>query len=115
MLDPGAGGFDHVVAMDSLIHYRSEDVVRALVALGGLCSDSILFTFAPRTPLLAMMHGLGRLFPRQDRAPAIEPAAVAALHRQITRDDGLVDWRIGRDMRVARGFYTSQAQELCRR
>ena len=29
MLDPALGRFDHVVAMDSLIHYRAGDVVRA--------------------------------------------------------------------------------------
>ena len=115
MLDPGVGGFDHVVAMDSLIHYRSEDVVRALVALGGLCAGSVLFTFAPRTPLLAMMHAVGRLLPRQDRAPAIEPAAVAPLHRRIAREPGLDGWHLGRDQRIANGFYTSQAQELCHR
>ena len=115
MLDPGVDGFDHVVAMDSLIHYRSEDVVRALVALGGLCAGSVLFTFAPRTPLLAMMHAVGRLLPRQDRAPAIEPVAVAPLHRRIAREPGLDAWCLGRDQRIANGFYTSQAQELCHR
>ena len=30
---------------------------------------SLLFTFAPRTPALAVMHATGRLFPRGDRAP----------------------------------------------
>ena len=33
MLDPALGEFDHVVAMDSLIHYRAADVVRALARL----------------------------------------------------------------------------------
>ena len=32
MLDPGLGHFDHVVAMDSLIHYDEADMVRALAA-----------------------------------------------------------------------------------
>ncbi len=34
MFDAGLGDFDHVVAMDSLIHYRGADVVRVL---GGIC------------------------------------------------------------------------------
>ena len=67
------GPFDYVVAMDSLIHYRLEDAVRVLGALAGSCSGSVAFTFAPRTSALAVMHALGRLFPRADRAPAIEP------------------------------------------
>ena len=38
---------------------------------------SIVFTFAPRTPALSVMHAVGRLFPRGDRAPAIEPVGEA--------------------------------------
>ena len=33
MLDPDLGRFDHVVAMDSLIHYRAADIVRARYGL----------------------------------------------------------------------------------
>ena len=33
MLDPALGRFDHVVAMDSLIHYRAGDVVAAIAGL----------------------------------------------------------------------------------
>ena len=47
--------------------------VRMIASLAGLSSSSILFTFAPRTRLLAAMHTIGRWFPRSDRAPAIEP------------------------------------------
>ena len=69
MLDPALGEFDHVVAMDSLIHYRPRDVVRVLARPRGAHRQSILFTFAPRTPALAVMHAVGRLFPaRRPRA-----------------------------------------------
>ena len=36
-------------------------------------ASRIVFTFAPRTPALAAMHTMGRLFPRSDRAPSIVP------------------------------------------
>ena len=75
MLGPALGRFDHVVGMDSLIHYQTPDVVRVLNGLAARTGSSILFTFAPRTPLLAAMHSVGRLFPRGDRAPAIEPVS----------------------------------------
>ena len=75
MLDPALGRFDHIVAMDSLIHYRPEDTVRAVAGLAARSYGSLLFTFAPRTPALALMHAVGRLFPRGDRAPSIEPVA----------------------------------------
>jgi len=115
MLDPALGGFEHVVAMDSLIHYRPADVVRAVAALAARTERSLLFTFAPRTPALAVMHAVGRLFPRGDRAPGIEPVGEAKLRRLIAADPALRDWRVARTDRVASGFYTSQALELVRR
>lgn len=112
MLDPGLGRFDHVVAMDSLIHYATPDMVGALEALAGRTRRSLLVTFAPRTPTLALMHRLGRLFPRGERAPAIVPVDEAALSRALAAARGLAGWRIGRTARIGHGFYTSQALEL---
>jgi magnesium-protoporphyrin O-methyltransferase len=68
MLDPALGQFDHIIAMDSLIHYPTADIVAAIADLGARTSSSILFTFAPRTPALMLMLGVGKLFPRKDRA-----------------------------------------------
>ncbi|MGG5811066.1 magnesium protoporphyrin IX methyltransferase [Falsiroseomonas sp. CW058] len=115
MLDPSLGRFDHVVAMDSLIHYRPADVARVLAQLAPRCAGSVLFTFAPRTPLLAAMHAAGRLFPRGDRAPSIVPVAEAALRRLLAAEPGLEGWTQGRDRRVGSGFYTSHAMEMRRR
>lgn len=112
MLDPGLGRFDHIVAMDSLIHYRAHDMVAAIASLGRRAEHSLLTTFAPRTPALALMHAAGRLFPRGDRAPAIEPVSERRLADLIARDACLAQWQIGRTLRVSRGFYMSQAMEL---
>jgi magnesium-protoporphyrin O-methyltransferase len=115
MLNPDLGRFDHVVAMDSLIHYGARDVIRVLSNIATRTERSILFTFAPRTPLLATMHAVGRLFPRGDRAPAIEPIAEATMDRLLAAEPGLRDWRRARTHRVMTGFYMSQAMELVRR
>jgi magnesium-protoporphyrin O-methyltransferase len=115
MLDPVLGSFDHVVAMDSLIHYVQGDVLRALGNLAARTRRSILFTIAPRTPLLSAMHTAGKVFPRGDRSPAIEPIAPARLARGIAHDRGLAGWRLATSERVSSGFYMSQAQELVRR
>jgi magnesium-protoporphyrin O-methyltransferase len=112
MLDPAHGEFDHAVLMDSLIHYHAPDVVAALGRLALRVRRSILFTFAPRTPLLSVMHMVGRAFPRGDRAPAIEPISESSLRGRIAASPALAAWRVGRTQRVARGFYTSQAMEL---
>jgi magnesium-protoporphyrin O-methyltransferase len=114
MTDPGLGHFHHVVGMDSLIHYQPADVLRVLAALADRTHGSMLFTFAPKTPLLATMIAVGRLFPQRDRAPFIEPVAEVRLRRMVAEHPGLVDWQARRSLRVSSGFYTSQALELVR-
>ena len=111
MLDESLGHFDHVVAMDSLIHYDTPDIVAALERLSLRTRGSLLFTFAPRTPLLAAMHSVGRLFPRSDRSPALTPVAQPKLRQGLAGSIGVGGWREGRSLRVASGFYTSQAWE----
>jgi magnesium-protoporphyrin O-methyltransferase len=112
MLSPAFGAFDYVVAMDSLIHYHARDIVRVLSSLAGRTRAGILFTIAPRTAALSVMHAVGRVFPRGDRSPAIEPVAEGTLRRLIGAEPALDDWNVGRTHRVARGFYISQAMEL---
>jgi magnesium-protoporphyrin O-methyltransferase len=115
MLAPEQGDFDHIVAMDSLIHYELEDALNVVQGFASRARASVLFTFAPRTPALALMHAVGQFFPRSDRSPAIVPVAVARLCDAIGADPALSDWAIGRTQRISKGFYTSQAMELIRR
>jgi magnesium-protoporphyrin O-methyltransferase len=112
MLDSALGEFDHVVGMDSLIHYDTTDILRVLTALAERTRGTMLFTFAPSTPLLATMHAIGRLFPRGDRAPSIQPVSQSKLLAGIAGERALRQWRHGRTLRIASGFYTSQAVEL---
>lgn len=113
MLSERLGRFDAVVAMDSLIHYPAAQTVEAVSALARRTERRMVFTFAPRTPLLAAMHAAGRLFPRRDRAPAIEPVAEARLRAALGRAFGPC-WCVGGTERIAHGFYTSQAMEVSR-
>ena len=114
MLDPALGRFDHAVAMDSLIHYRAADTVAALSQLAFRVECSMVFTFAPRTPLLSIMHAAGKLFPRADRAPSIEPVSEASLLRAVENAPALATWHAARTQRVNSRFYQSQALELAR-
>ena len=57
------------------------------------------------------MHVAGKLFPRSDRSPAIQPTTPSALNRAAAREATLAQWRIAPHTRVARGFYISQAME----
>jgi len=115
MLDPALGRFDFVVGMDSLIHYQPQDVIRVLSGLAARTDKTLLFTFAPSNFLLASMIAVGRLFPRQDRAPFIAPVAEDKLRALIGGTESLSGVQIGRTERISSGFYTSQAMELIRR
>lgn len=114
MLDPGLGRFDHVVAMDSLIHYDGGDIAQTLALLARRTRGSIVFTIAPRTPALAVMHAVGQLFPRSNRSPAIAPISQSALERHSRSHPELEGWRFARSQRISRGFYISQALEVRR-
>jgi magnesium-protoporphyrin O-methyltransferase len=111
MLDPALGEFDHVVAMDSLIHYRATDIVNSISKLAVRTKTSIVFTAAPRTPATMLMLGMGRLFPRGDRSPQIEPVSPQVLRWLMAKDDELDKWHTGRFELITGGFYKSQALE----
>ena len=110
LLDPALGSFDHVVAMDSLIHYKAADIVSVIASLSARTRASMVFTFAPQTPLLMVALGMGRLFPSSDRSPAIIPVREKLLRALITQ--AAPGTKLGRDRKVSGGFYTSHALEV---
>ena len=114
MLAASHGRFDHVVLMDSLIHYEPADAAAALTTLAARTTGSIAFTIAPKTPMLTVMHRLGRLFPRGDRAPAIVPVATDRFGERLESHPGLAGWQIASERRVLSGFYKSHGMELVR-
>ena len=112
MLNPAFGRFDHVLAMDSLIHYQREDALRALSVLAERVDHSIVWTFAPKTRLLSVMHTVGKLFPRGDRAPRIVPVAEHEVRATIGRLPAFREWQVAETQVVSSGFYTSQGMRL---
>ncbi len=112
MLDPSLGSFDHVVAMDSLIHYRPFDIVDVISSLAERTRGSMVFTFTPQSPALSAMLTVGKLFPRSDRSPAIQPVGESLLRTLILA--AVPSAGIGRSERVASGFYKSHALEVTR-
>jgi magnesium-protoporphyrin O-methyltransferase len=105
------GRFDHVVAMDSLIHYDEGDIMGVLKAWSQR-TGQIVFTFAPGTPLLRTMHLAGKLFPRGDRSPAIKPVSEARLTADVACE--MPGWQVAFSNRISSGFYKSQAMEIVR-
>lgn len=113
-VDEQFGAFDHIVAMDSLIHYEPTDITRTIERLADRTSQSIVFTVAPKTPLLSVMHKAGKLFPNGDRSPAIIPIKTESLRKNLSENRMLSSWRAGRDARINSGFYISHAMEFAR-
>jgi magnesium-protoporphyrin O-methyltransferase len=114
MLEPGLGRFDWVVAMDSLIHYQPKDMAEMIASLASRADRGVVFTFAPRTPLLTAMHVAGKVFPRGNRSPDIVPVAEDALRRRLAAHPALVGFSLGKSTRIDSAFYISQAMELTR-
>ncbi|MBX9927176.1 MAG: magnesium protoporphyrin IX methyltransferase [Hyphomicrobiaceae bacterium] len=120
MLDPprpserAGGRFDYTVAMDSLIHYQASDIIGALARLAPMTRRAILFTVAPRTPMLTVMHTVGRVFPKGDRAPEIEPISPEHLSRLAAAEPRLANFRLVERRRISRGFYISEALRFVR-
>jgi magnesium-protoporphyrin O-methyltransferase len=112
MLDPSWGAFDYVVAMDSLIHYTPADIAAALAKLRGRSREAVIFTVAPKTPLLSAMHIAGKAFPRKDRSPAIVPQSIPRLERELHKFAEMKQAALTEVGRVSTGFYKSQAMEL---
>ena len=115
MLEVAEERFDYLVAMDSLIHYAPSLMVELLGRLARCTRASMLFTFVPATFPLTQMHALGRVFPRSNRAPAVEPVAERSVRRMLREEQRLSAWRVGRSRLILRGFYASHAMELIRR
>ena len=106
MLDSTLGTFDHVVAMDSLIYYDTETLAGLLDGLAARTRATVVFTLAPRTPLLMAMWRVGKLFPRSDRSPVMVPQAPARLAERLTGG------ALREIERVSAKFYISTALEI---
>lgn len=114
MLAQEHGKFDAIVAMDSLIHYARADIEAALAKFAARCSQQMVVTIAPATPLLSTMHIVGKAFPRSDRSPAIVPAKPERVVGSLLKRPDMEGWTGGRSHRVNSGFYISHAIEVTR-
>jgi magnesium-protoporphyrin O-methyltransferase len=75
------GRYDTVICLDVFIHYPqqpAEDMVRHLASMA---ERNLIVSFAPYTPLLALLKGIGQLFPgpsKTTRAYTLREAGIVA-------------------------------------
>jgi magnesium-protoporphyrin O-methyltransferase len=81
----------------------------AIAGLTGRTNGPVVFTIAPKTPLLTAMWWAGKVFPKSDRSPAIQPHKTATIADELRKSGNKTRLReIGT---ISRGFYISQATE----
>ena len=102
MLDPALGRFDHVVAMDSLIHYAAGDAVRAVTGLAARADRlGALHLRAAHPAAGGDARGRPALPAQRPRAGDRAGAGRRRCSARLAAAAGLAAWRIGRDERVA--------------
>ena len=112
MLDEKYGTFDYVIAMDSLIHYNSEDIAKSLGSLSRRTKKAISFTVAPKTLFLSLLLGLGKVLPSSERSPRLSPINYGKLVNEIEKGRELAGWELKVLKRVTESFYVSEAMTL---
>ncbi len=87
------GRYDTVICLDVFIHYPQAPAEEMVRHLAGLADRHLIVSFAPYTPLLALLKGIGQLFPGPSkttraytlREDGIVAAAAAAGFRPVRR------------------------------
>jgi magnesium-protoporphyrin O-methyltransferase len=85
------GRYDTVICLDVFIHYPQAAAEEMVRHLGAMADKHLIVSFAPYTPLLALLKGIGQLFPGpskttrayQLRESGITAAAAAAGFRPL--------------------------------
>jgi magnesium-protoporphyrin O-methyltransferase len=57
------GSYDTVICLDVFIHYPQAPAEEMVRHLAGMAEQHLIVSFAPYTPLLALLKGIGQLFP----------------------------------------------------
>jgi magnesium-protoporphyrin O-methyltransferase len=80
-LESLTGRFDTVICLDVFIHYPQAAAEEMVKHLAGLAERHLIVSFAPYTPLLAVLKGIGQLFPgpsKTTRAYQLKEAGIVA-------------------------------------
>ena len=109
MKEQSFGNFDYIIAMDSLIHYSTEDVIRSIADFSKRANNSVLFTVIPSTFALRTKLRLGKYFPKSERSPEVVPIGWSQLHQLEALG---INASLEKIKRIKSFFYVSEAWEL---
>ena len=112
MKEQSFGNFDYIIAMDSLIHYSTEDVISSIADFSTRANNSVLFTVIPSTFVLNTKLRLGKFFPKSERSPEVVPIEWGRLEQLEALK---INASLSKIKRIKRFFYVSEAWELANR
>ena len=112
MKEQSFGNFDYIIAMDSLIHYSTEDVISSIADFSTRANNSVLFTVIPSTFVLNTKLRLGKFFPKSERSPEVVPIEWGRLEQLEALK---INASLSKIKRITRFFYVSEAWELANR
>ena len=112
MKEQSFGNFDYIIAMDSLIHYSTEDVISSIADFSSRANNSVLFTVIPSTFVLRTKLHLGKFFPKSERSPEVVPIEWGQLEQLEALK---INASLSKIKRIKRFFYVSEAWELANR
>lgn len=75
------GSYDTVICLDVFIHYPQAPAEEMVRHLASMAERHLIVSFAPYTPLLALLKGIGQLFPgpsKTTRAYTLREAGIVA-------------------------------------
>ncbi len=100
-LEELSGTYDTVVCLDVMIHYPEPDALTMLTHLSDLAQSQLIFSFAPKTPLLSVLKKIGEFFPGPSKTTR------AYQHREQVLVDHLkqLGWTINRRATIKSQFY----------
>ena len=78
-LESLSGRFNTVVCLDVFIHYPQQPAEEMVRHLASMAEQHLIVSFAPYTPLLALLKGIGQLFPgpsKTTRAYTLKEAGI---------------------------------------
>ena len=112
MKEQSFGNFDYIIAMDSLIHYSTEDVISSIADFSSRANNSVLFSVIPSTFVLRAKLRLGKFFPKSERSPEVVPIEWGRLEQLEALK---INASLTKIKRIKSFFYVSEAWELANR
>jgi magnesium-protoporphyrin O-methyltransferase len=107
-LESLSGRYDTVICLDVFIHYPQAAAEEMVRHLAGLAERRLIVSFAPYTPLLALLKGIGQLFP----GPSKTTRAYTLREEGIVSAAGAAGFRLRRRSLNQAPFYFSRLIEF---